>query len=157
MQTVSSSSLDKYRCILHASFPETNAAGSCPRASPLGLPDGRTQSSNRGVSMKKLLPALLILTIVVYCKWSAAIPQDLDPLKAAADTHKLMFENQFVRVLETRVPPGKTEPWHQHGRRVVVYLSDFNTRSTERGGKPQEILRKSGLVRWSDPVIHQVE
>jgi hypothetical protein len=108
--------------------------------------------------MKKLLPALLILTIVtVYWKWSAAVPQDLDPLKVAADTHKLVFENQFVRVLETRVPPGKTEPWHQHGRRVVVYLSDFNTRSTERGGKPQEILRKSGLVRWSDPVVHQVE
>ena len=62
---------------------------------------------------------------------SAGVPQELDPLKVAADTHKLVFENPFVRVLETRVPPGKTEPWHRHGRRVVVYLTDFNTRSTE--------------------------
>jgi len=108
--------------------------------------------------MKKLLLAFLILTTVTVCwRWSAAIPQDLDPLKVAADTHKLVFDNQFVRVLETRVPPGKTEAWHQHGRRVVVYLSDFNTRTTERGGKPQENLRKAGFVRWSEPVTHQVE
>jgi hypothetical protein len=90
-------------------------------------------------------------------RWSFATPQELDPLKVAADTHKLVLENPFVRVLETRVPPGKTEPWHQHGRRVVVYLNDFQTRVTEKGGQPQEALRKAGLVRWSDPVIHQVE
>ena len=108
--------------------------------------------------MKKLLLAFLILTVVtVYWRWSAAIPQDLDPLKVAADTHKLVFDNQFVRVLETRVPPGKTEALHQHPRRVVIYLSDFNTRTTERGGKPQENLRKAGSVRWSEPITHQVE
>ena len=55
------------------------------------------------------------------------------------------------------MPPGKTEPWHRHGRRVVVYLTDFNTRSTEQGGKPQDNLRKAGLTRWSEPVVHQVE
>jgi len=66
------------------------------------------------------------------------MPEELDPLKVASDSHKLVFENQFVRVLETHVPPGKTEPWHQHGRRVVVYLSDFHTRTTERGHQPHE-------------------
>lgn len=99
----------------------------------------------------------LIFLLLVCWRWSAATPQDLDPLKVAGDTHKLVFENRFVRVLEVRVPPGKTEPMHQHGNRVVVYLSDFNTRSTEKGGQPQDNLRKSGLVRWSDPVIHQIE
>jgi beta-alanine degradation protein BauB len=108
--------------------------------------------------MKKTAIALGILALLaISWRWSNGIQEDLDPLKVAADTHKLVFENQFVRVLEVRVPPGKTERWHQHGRRVVVYLSDFHTRSTERGGKPQENLRKSGLVRWSEPVIHQVE
>ena len=78
-------------------------------------------------------------------------------LKVAADTHKLVFENTFVRVLEVHVPPGKTEPMHSHGRRVVVYLSDFHTRTTERGGRPQDNLRRKGLVRWSDPLVHTVE
>jgi len=108
--------------------------------------------------MKKTVIAVAVMVLlVVGWRWSAAIPQELDPLKVAADTHKLVFENRFVRVLETRVPPGKTEPWHQHGRRVVVYLSDFHTRTTERGGQPQDHLRKAGLARWSEPVIHQVE
>ena len=109
--------------------------------------------------MKRIVIFLLGSTIFlgVYWQWSGAVSEELDPLKVAADSHKLVFENQFVRVLETHVPPGKTEPWHRHGRRVVVYLSDFHTRTTERGHEPQEQLRKSGLVRWSEPIIHQVE
>ncbi len=109
-------------------------------------------------ALKRTAIGLAVVALLAICwRWTAAIPQDLDPLKVAADTHKLVLENQFVRVLETHVPVGKTEPWHQHGRRVVVYLSDFHTRSTERGGQAQEHLRKRGLVRWSEPVIHQVE
>ena len=108
--------------------------------------------------MKKVLCAILALILLIVCwQWSSAIPQDLDPLKVASDTHKLLFENRFVRVLEVHVPPGKTEPMHQHGNRVVVYLSDFNTRTTVRGGQPQDNMRKSGSVRWSDPVIHRIE
>jgi hypothetical protein len=61
--------------------------------------------------MKKILIAVAIVALLVVCwRWSAAIPQDLDPLNVAADTHKLVFENRFVRVLEVHVPPGKTEP-----------------------------------------------
>ena len=86
-----------------------------------------------------------------------AIPEELDPLKVVPETHKLVFENQFVRVLEVTVPPGSVETWHKHARRVVVDLNDFTTRSTERGGQPKESSRKAGTVRWSDSVIHQVE
>jgi hypothetical protein len=109
--------------------------------------------------MKRILIFLLGSTVFlgVYWQWSGAVSEELDPLKVAADSHKLVFENQFVRALETHVPPGKTEPWHRHGRRVVVYLSDFHTRTTERGHEPKEQLRKFGLVRWSEPIIHQVE
>jgi hypothetical protein len=108
--------------------------------------------------MKKgLIMTGIILLLLAGWRWSAATPQELDPLKVAGDTHKLLFENRFVRVLETRVPPGKMEPLHQHPHRVVIYLSDFHTRTTERGGQPQDNLRKSGSVRWSDPIIHKVE
>ena len=30
----------------------------------------------------------------------------LDPVRVAPDTHRVAFENMFVRVLEVRVPPG---------------------------------------------------
>jgi beta-alanine degradation protein BauB len=108
--------------------------------------------------MKKLaLIALAFTAALVFWRFATAQPDDLDPLKAAPDTHKLAFENAFVRVLEVRVPPGKTEPLHSHPRRIVVYLSDFNTRTTVRGGKPEDNLRTAGLVRWSEPLVHTVE
>jgi hypothetical protein len=108
--------------------------------------------------MKKLaILALALVGALVSWRMAAAVPEDLDPLKTAPDTHKLAFENAFVRVLEVRVPPGKTEPLHSHSRRVVVYLSDFNTRTTVRGSKPEDHLRKAGLVRWSEPLVHTVE
>ena len=108
--------------------------------------------------MKKCLIVTGVILLLLVCwRWSSAIPQELDPLKVAGDTHKLVFENKFVRVLEVRVPPGKTEPMHQHPHRLIVYLSDYHTRTTERGGQPQENLRKSGSVRWSEPIVHQVE
>jgi len=100
---------------------------------------------------------LAIVALALAFRFASAGPADLDPLKTAPDTHKLAFENAFVRVLEVRVPPGKTEPLHSHSRRVVVYLSDFDTRVTEEGGKPQDHLRKAGLVRWSEPVVHTVQ
>jgi hypothetical protein len=108
--------------------------------------------------MKKLAVLVLIFAAaVVSWRLAAAVPEDLDPLKTAPDTHKLAFENAFVRVLEVRVPAGKTEPMHSHPRRVVVYLTDFHTRTTVRGGKPEDNLRKAGTVRWSEPLVHTVE
>jgi hypothetical protein len=105
-----------------------------------------------------LVALIVTAAIAGGVRWIRAGAQGPDPLKVAADTHKLAFENAFVRVLEVHVPPGKVEPWHGHPRRVVVYLSDFNTRTiTEKGGKPTDALRKKGLVRWSDPIVHQVE
>ena len=108
--------------------------------------------------MKRIFVFVLVLGAAALAwRYASAVPQNLDPLKVAADSHKLVFENTFVRVLETRVPAGKTEQLHQHPRRVVVYLSDFHTRTTERGGQPQENLRKQGSVRWSEPTVHQVQ
>ena len=54
--------------------------------------------------------------------------KDLDPLKVTPQTHKLLFENQFVRVIESKVPAGETEPKHGHPRSVTVYLTDWTLR-----------------------------
>ena len=110
--------------------------------------------------MKKKIALTVVILLILVVTWqvaSATRQDNLDPLRVAGDTHKLVFENAFVRVLEVHVPPGKTEPMHEHGRRVVVYLSDFHTRTTERGKQPLENLRKRGLVRWSDPIVHTIE
>src|SRR5215210_80636 len=57
----------------------------------------------------------------------------LDPVRVAGDTHKLALDNSFVRVLDVRVPPGKTEPRHRHPHGLSVYFTDWDARVTVDG------------------------
>jgi hypothetical protein len=61
-------------------------------------------------------------------------PEELDALNAAPHHHALLFENEFVRVLDTRVPPGETVPLHTHRWPSALYLhswSDFIRRDAD--------------------------
>lgn len=103
-----------------------------------------------------MLCALLISAAVVLVRTQGG-DDALDPLKVAPDTHKLAFENAFMRVLEVHVPPGKVEPRHRHPRGLSVYLADQDVRITVDGKPPEVTHRKKGTVAWSDPTIHTVE
>lgn len=46
---------------------------------------------------------------------------ETDALLAAPKNHKLLFENDDVRVLEVDVPPGVREPLHAHRYPSVLY------------------------------------
>ena len=81
----------------------------------------------------------------------------LDPLRVAGDTHKLAFENKFVRVLDVRLPPGKVEPRHRHPHGMSVYFTDWDARVTVDGGQPEVHHRTAGSFAWSEPVIHTVQ
>lgn len=57
-------------------------------------------------------------------KW----PDELDALIAAPQYHKLLFENEFVRVLDTNIPSGETTAVHTHQWPATLYIigwSDF--------------------------------
>jgi mannose-6-phosphate isomerase-like protein (cupin superfamily) len=61
-------------------------------------------------------------------------PDELDALIAAPEYHRLLFENEFVRVLDTNVPPGKMVPLHTHRWPSTLYIlswSDFVRRDGE--------------------------
>lgn len=81
----------------------------------------------------------------------------LDPVKVAADTHKIAFENAFVRVLEVHIPAGKTEPRHRHPHGMSVYFTDWDAKVTVEGKPTTVNHRKAGTFAWSDAVIHTVE
>ena len=49
-------------------------------------------------------------------------PDALDALIAAPQFHRLVFENDEVRVLDTRIGPGETVPMHIHRWPAVIYL-----------------------------------
>ena len=92
-------------------------------------------------------------------------PDSLDAVIAAPRHHKLMFENEHVRILEVRIPPGDFVPVHTHRWPSAIYVarqSDFVRRDGEgnllfdsrmQGPPPTE-----PLVQWAPPLPpHSVE
>lgn len=82
-------------------------------------------------------------------------PDSLDAMEAAGDYHKVLLENEHVRVLESWVAPGQTVPVHSHRWPGVVHVltwSHFVRRDAEgavlldsrHGNAPPH----SGSVRW---------
>jgi hypothetical protein len=86
-------------------------------------------------------------------------PPELDALVAAPSFHRMMLENERVRVLDTEIPPGERTPVHTHQWPAVHYVlswSDFirrdenenvllDTRTTAFAKSPPEIL-------WGEPL-----
>jgi quercetin dioxygenase-like cupin family protein len=101
-------------------------------------------------------PCILALGLATLAR-SQPQSDALDPLRVAPDTHKLAFENAFVRVLDVHLPPGKVEPRHRHPHGMSVYFTDWEAKVTVDGGKPEVHPRKAGTFAWSDAVIHTVQ
>lgn len=47
-------------------------------------------------------------------------PEELDALVAAPENHVLLFENEYVRVLEVMIRPGETTKVHTHSLPATV-------------------------------------
>ena len=61
-------------------------------------------------------------------------PEALDALQAAPRHHRLVLENERVRVLDTRIGPGETVQVHTHRWAAVHHIqswSDFVRRDAE--------------------------
>lgn len=54
-------------------------------------------------------------------------PDELDALVAAPENHKLLFENEFMRVLDTNVEPGTATPVHTHKYPASLYILSWSS------------------------------
>jgi len=97
------------------------------------------------IPMKKLQPE----------QW----PDELDAMIAAPQHHKLLFENDSVRVLDTTIPRGEMTMVHTHrfaSSLIVISWSDFIRYDAE--GNVQLDSRSIGqtipqyTALWSDPL-----
>jgi hypothetical protein len=68
------------------------------------------------VSAVAFLAAICARQVLGHSKADLAdFPEGYDAVTAAPNSHRVIFENALVRVLEvTMPPPGKTEPMHHH-------------------------------------------
>ena len=82
----------------------------------------------------------------------------LDPVKVDPKDYKVEFENSQVRVTRVRIGPHQSVPLHEHIlNRVVVYLTDQNTRMTTPDGKEETAQHKAGEVSWGGLTRHKEE
>ena len=82
-----------------------------------------------------------------------------DATRVDAQHHEVEFENEWVRIVRVRLPPGKRTPSHVHSlAAVTVPLSDTQIRVTDDDGQTRDVDRHKGEVRWMDPTgRHTVE
>ncbi|WP_130854988.1 hypothetical protein [Olivibacter jilunii] len=60
-------------------------------------------------------------TAFVESKWN--VPNDVDAVKAAPESHKIVYEDSSVRILRVILEPNKTEPVHTHRWKSIMWFS----------------------------------
>jgi len=81
----------------------------------------------------------------------------VDPVRVAAASHNLAFENEFVRILDAHVSVGHSESRHRHPHGLSVYFTDWDAKVTADGGQPEVHHRAAGTFAWSEVTVHTVE
>ncbi len=91
-------------------------------------------------------------------------PETMDALLAAPASHRVLLENDQIRVLEVVIEPGTREPEHTHQAasvmiidepaRIRYYVGDaLRFESQKRSGSPPGVR-----IRWMEPEgPHSVE
>ena len=94
-----------------------------------------------------------------------AWPESLDAMTAAPEHHRVLLENDRVRVLEAWIAAGDTVPMHSHRWPSVIHVisaSDF-VRYDPQGrvvmdSRALPSRPKSGDILWSPPLQpHSIE
>jgi quercetin dioxygenase-like cupin family protein len=80
-----------------------------------------------------------------------------DPLKVASHTHKLLFENDLVRVLEFHLLPGQRTRMHYERDRVLYVLSGGILKETLPNGKGARQAFNPRQARWLEARSHALE
>lgn len=102
-------------------------------------------SRKRGFAVVLLASSLALFAwdFYAYGQNKSDFPDGYDAVQAAPNSHKVIFENAFVRVLQVTIPPpGTTEPMHHH--RWPSFFLSWDT-----GGKTPHVRyhRPGGSVR----------
>ena len=91
--------------------------------------------TRRPIVSRKSVALAAAMTVIAATAFSRAqsTSDALDPVRVAADTHKVAYENAFVRVLDVHIPPGSIEPRHRHPHGLSVYFTDWAAKVTVDG------------------------
>ncbi len=77
---------------------------------------------------------------------SAVLAQDVLTVAGGAETHKVVLDNDQVRMLDARIPPGQKIGMHSHPPNTVYYVTDCKFKVTGPDGKTQIAEPKAGTA-----------
>ena len=96
-------------------------------ATALLLPAAVAARYERHMRMKRMLLALLFL-VPVFSPTSAGAQRAKDSTIVDPDVHRVMFENDHVRVIDARAPRGWKSAMHSHRPMLVIILGSGRQR-----------------------------
>ena len=111
--------------------------------------------------MRHLANSIIILCVGATAGYALAQEDILDrylPLRAASEHHEPVVDNDCVRVLDVRIPPGDTVPAHQHDLPsvfITVNPADLSFRNLA-GETVRTVTRPRGKIyepqiEWREP------
>jgi mannose-6-phosphate isomerase-like protein (cupin superfamily) len=65
---------------------------------------------------------LLLGRLPLRAAESSTGPSSYDAVAAAPENHRVVFENETVRILEVTIKPGEKEPFHEHPLSSVMTI-----------------------------------
>ncbi len=82
-----------------------------------------------------------------------------DAVNAAPNSHKILLENEKVRVIEVVIKAGEKEPMHHHKwPSIMIVDKATNLRYYDKENKTIDIYNNEARVEWMDPeLLHAVE
>jgi len=101
--------------------------------------------------MKKLIPIIGMSVLAVV------VAKAQDPVKVDPKHYKVLFNNEYVRILDVRQKPGEKSPMHSHPNHVIYSLTGATIKFTSSDGKTNTVTTKAGQVVWHNAETHTVE
>jgi len=120
---------------------------------------GDVQFTDAGKHLPQNVGSSALQAVLVELKGGAtgSAKVALDPVQVDPAHHKVVFENDRVRVLRIKFKAqDKTKP-HDHPNGVAVYLTDVKAKFTLADGKTREGGGKRGGVTWAVAENHSVQ
>lgn len=96
------------------------------------------------------------LAALTACSGSA-LAQATDAVTVDPDVHRVVVENEFIRVFDARASRGTRSPLHTHPPMVLISLDSTRFRMAGPDGKSSLLDLNPGTVAWVEGAHHSWE
>lgn len=79
-----------------------------------------------------------------------------DAVSAAPDIHKLVYEDDHMRMLDVRVAPGARAGMHQHPKNATYIIKGGTLRFTDEHGATKDVTFTDGQLAHMPETLHAV-